>query len=224
MTRAFDKRYANRILFDEALAASQEAAAIARQARHLRAPAVLAFNPDGLCIRFEYMDGWSVLTSLVRSRRFLGLPDAVLDAIMRNTGRALAEYHGGSGKIHGDFDPTNILFHAGESRICLIDFSRPDFADHPDYCRGSIYRDLALLVIHLCVKYPPHQVLLAYRAENRVLARAFLEGYFELSPQRYCFDELRAEFATCMQFPYLARSFMNRFMRWTDRFDLEFLR
>src|SRR5690606_22891410 len=113
--------------------------------------------------------------------RFLGPPDAVLDDITRNTGRALAEYHAGSGKIHGDFDPTNILFHVGESRICLIDFSRPDFADHPDYCHGSIYRDLALLVIHLCVKYPPHQVLLAYRAKNRVLARAFLEGYFELS-------------------------------------------
>jgi RIO-like serine/threonine protein kinase len=224
VTRAFDKRYANRVLFDEALAASQEAAAIARRARHLRVPAVLAFDPAGLRISFERMEGWSVLTRLVRSRRFLGLPDAVLAAIMRNTGRALAEYHAGSGKIHGDFDPTNILFRVGESRICLIDFSRPDFADHPDYCRGSMYRDLALLVIHLCVKYPPHQVLLAWRAKNRVLARAFLDGYFELSPQRYSIDELRAEFATCMQFPYLAGSFMNRFMRWTDRFDLEFLR
>ena len=124
---------------------------IARRARHLRAPAILAFDPGGLCISFERMEGWSVLTKLLRSRRFLGLPDAALDAIMRNTGRALAEYHAGSCKIHGDFDPTNILFRVGEPRICLIDFSRPDFADHPDYCRGSIYRDLALLVIHLLV-------------------------------------------------------------------------
>jgi serine/threonine protein kinase len=224
VTSAFDKYYANRILFDEALAASEEAAAIARRARYLRVPAVLAFDPGGLWIRFEYMQGWSVLTRLLRSRRFLGLPDAGLYDIIRNTGRALAEYHAGSGKIHGDFDPTNVLFRVGEPRICLIDFSRPDFADHPDYCRGSIYRDLALFVIHLCVKYPPHQLLLAYRSKNRVLARAFLEGYFELSPQQYSIDELRTEFATCMNFPYLARSFMHRFLRWTDRFDLEYLR
>jgi RIO-like serine/threonine protein kinase len=224
MTSAFEKRYANQTLFDEALAASEEATAIARGARYLRVPAVLAFDPGGLWIRFEYLEGWTVLTRLLRSRRFLGLPDAALDGIIRNTGRALAEYHAGSGKIHGDFDSTNVLFSVGDPRICLIDFSRPDFADYPDYCRGSIYRDLALFVIYLCVKYPPHQLLLAYRSKNRVLARAFLEGYFELSPQQYCFNELRTEFATCMKFPYLARSFMHRFLRWTDRFDLEFLR
>jgi serine/threonine protein kinase len=134
------------------------------------------------------------------------------------------EYHAGSGKIHGDFDPTNVLFSVDDPRICLIDFSRPDFADYPDYCRGSIYRDLALFVIHLCVKYPPHQLLLAYRSKNRVLARAFLEGYFELSTQRYSFDELRTEFAICMEIPYLAHSFMIRFLPWTDRFNLEHLR
>jgi RIO-like serine/threonine protein kinase len=220
----FDKHYANRILFDEALAASEEAAAIAGRARYLRVPTVLASEPGGLLIQFEYMEGWSVFWTLVRSGRFLGLPDAELDRILRNTGRALAEYHAGSGKIHGDFDPTNVLFQVGESRICLIDFSRPDFADYPDYCRGSIYRDLALFVIYLRVKYPPHQLLLAYRAKNRILSRTFLEGYFELSPQQYSFDELRTEFATCMNIPYLARSFMNRFLRWTDRFDLEDLR
>lgn len=224
MTIAFEKGYANPTLFDEALAASEEAAAIAQRARYLRVPAVLASDPDGLWIRFEHMDGWSVLLSLLRSGRFLGLRDAALDGIIRNTGRALAEYHAGSGKIHGDFDPTNVLFRVGEPRICLIDFSRPDFADHPDYCRGSIYRDLALFVIYLCIKYPPHQLLLAYRPKNRILARAFLEGYFELSPQEYSFDELRTEFAKCMKIPYLARSFMNRFLRWTDRFDLEHLR
>ena len=224
MTSAFDKYYANRILFDEALAASEEAAAIARRARYLRVPAVLAFDPGGLRIRFECMEGWSVLKTLLRSGRFLRLPDAELDGILRNTGRALAEYHAGSGKIHGDFDSTNVLFRVEEPRVCLIDFSRPDFADHPDYCRASIYRDLALFVIYLCVKYPPHQLLLAYRAKNRILSRAFLEGYFELSPQQYSFDELRTEFVTCMKIPYLARSFMNRFLRWTDRFDLEHLR
>ena len=101
---------------------------------------------------------------------------------------------------------------------------RPDFADHPDYYRGPIYRDLALFVIHLCVKYPPHQLLLAYRAKNWALSRAFLDGYFELSPQQYSFDELQTEFTTCMEIPYLARTFMNCTLRWTDRFDLEHLR
>jgi serine/threonine protein kinase len=220
----FEKRYANRTLFDEALAASEEAAAIAQRARYLRVPAVLASDPDGLWIRFEYMEGWSILRRLLRSGRFLGLPDGTLDGIMRNTGRALAEYHDGSGKIHDDFDPTNVLFRVGEPRICLIDFSRPDFDDHPDYCRASIYRDLAQFIIHLCVKYPPQQLFLAYRPKNRILARAFLEGYFEISSRQYCFDELQTEFAKCLEIPYLARSFMNRFLRGTDRFDLEYLR
>jgi serine/threonine protein kinase len=224
MTSTFEKRYANRTLFDEALVASEEATAIAQGARYLRVPAVLDYDPGGLWIRFEYMEGWTVLTTLLRSRRFLGLPHSAVDGIIRNTGRALAEYHAGSGKIHGDFDPTNVLFSVDDPRICLIDFSRPDFADYPDYCRGSIYRDLALFIIYLCVKYPPHQLLLAYRSKNRVLARAFLEGYFELSTQRYSFDELRTEFAICMEIPYLAHSFMIRFLPWTDRFNLEHLR
>jgi RIO-like serine/threonine protein kinase len=222
--RTFEKKYADRTLFDEALASSEEAASIASRSRFLRAPGVIEADRERLAIRFEYMEGWRVLTALLRSRAFLGLRAAELEGLFRNIGGALAEYHAGSSKIHGDFDSTNILFKPGEPRICLIDFSRPNFADRPDYCRGSIYRDLALFLIHLRVKYPPHQLHLAYRPENRLLSRSFLEGYFDLSSQRYSFDELRTEFDACMEIPYLSRTFINRFLGWSKPFDLEDLR
>lgn len=224
MPAAYLKRYASRALFDEAWERSRRAAEVSRGARWFRAPEVLGGDPDRLEIRFELMEGWSVLTTLLRSRRFLGFGPPRLDAIFRNTGRALAEYHAGSGEIHGDFDSTNILFRADDPRICVLDFSRPDFADRPDYFHGTPYRDLALFLIHLRVKYPPHQLLLAYRAENRLLSRVFLDGYFELSPEPYSFDSLSEEFATCMKLPYLSRTFLARVLGWTDRFDLGDLR
>jgi RIO-like serine/threonine protein kinase len=222
--KVFAKNYSSPILFQEALANSEEAFQCAQNACFLRVPRIVSYHRERLLIEFEYMEGWQTITRLIRDYRFLGATTEELKRTFRLIGRALAEYHLLSGKIHGDFDSTNVLFKANEPQICLIDFSRPDFANTSDYCRGSIYRDLALFLIHLRVKYPPHQLYFAYRAMNRTLSKEFLVGYFEGSETRYEFDKLQAEFSSCLTIDYLARTFMIRFLASSTIFNIEDLR
>jgi len=206
---------------EEALANSEEAFQFASKALFLRVPRVVSYCKDRLLINFEYMEGWQTITSLIRDYHFLSATTEELRRTFRLVGRALAEYHSASGKIHGDFDSTNVLFKPNEPRICLIDFSRPDFANSSDYCRGSIYRDLALFLVHLRVKYPPHQLHFAFRAMNRTLSKEFLLGYFEVSETKYEFDKLQAEFRACLKIDYLARTFMIRFLSASTIFSIE---
>ncbi|MGH7797413.1 MAG: hypothetical protein ACREQ2_21355 [Candidatus Binatia bacterium] len=224
VSKLFVKRYTDQVLFEESLTNSEEAFKIAQRARFLRVPEVVSYDRQRLVINFEYMERWQTITNLIRNYHFLSLLEEEVKRIFQLVGRALAEYHYLSGKIHGDFDSTNVLFKPNEPRICLIDFSRPDFATSSDYCRGSVYRDLALFLIHLRVKYPPHQLHFAYRSMNRTLSKEFLVGYFEVSETKYEFDKLQAEFRACLKIDYLARTFMIRFLSASTIFSIEDLR
>ncbi len=224
MYKLFTKRYANRELFEEALENSLEAYRVSLEAQYLRVPKVMNYDECNLEISFEYMDHWTQLTFLIRDYGFLRLPAAEVESIFFRVGSALLEYHESTGKIHRDFDSTNVMFKRGEQKICIIDFSRPDFADYPGYNRGSIYWDLALMVIHLRIKYPPNKLHCLIRPVNRSISRAFLRGYFSLSKLPYNHTEFLEQYNDCLRLEYIRKTFVVRFLLWTPIFDVRDLK
>ena len=221
MSAEFIKRYPCRELYEEALSNSKLAYDASLKSRFLRVPKITSEHPDDLAIGFEMMADWLPLMALLRDYHFLGLPADELEQTFFMLGAALAEYHLHTGRIHRDFDSTNVLFRKGENQICLIDFSRPDFADRPDYYIGSIYWDIALMLIHLRVKYPPYKMHCLLRRRNREISRYFLRGYFCTSNVSFDFSSLQAQYHKCLELEYLRKIFSVRFMRWSGVFSLE---
>jgi len=225
MEKVYSKKYKNDELFNEALFNSREAYEISRKSTYFRTPKVLSSYPDQLTIDFEFMEGWLEFTSLIRSYSYMGLPIQDLMQLFAKIGRGLAEYHKYSQKKHGDFDSTNVLFKIGESKICFIDFSRPNFADHATYnIEGNIYRDLALFIIYLRIKYPPNKLHFAFREKNRKLSKAVLKGYCEEAEISFDYNEFHREYLYCLRYKHLSGTFISRFFKWSQIFQLEDIR
>jgi Ser/Thr protein kinase RdoA (MazF antagonist) len=79
--------------------------------------------------------------------------------------------------IHGDFHLSNVLYSLSEDVAYIVDFAPPGFSQSKSYCYGSIYDDLAWMIILIEVKYPPHRVYLLARKNNKKLSKSFIKGY-----------------------------------------------
>ncbi|HEY8519336.1 MAG TPA: hypothetical protein VIN61_04605 [Gammaproteobacteria bacterium] len=209
----FSKRFAEEWLYRATLRNSLRAWAAAQRSSWLRVPRVLLADPRELRIDYELLVGWKPVRTVIRHRTFQGIPPPELRRLFWAIGAALEELHRHTRRIHGDFDFDNVLVKRGADRAVFVDFTPPDYARFPAYNRGDVYRDIALFVLLLRAKYPPHQLHLAMRAELRELARAFVRGYFRTAPDAYdrrllerCANEL-------LETTYLGESFAGRYLR-----------
>ena len=128
-------------------------------------------------------------------------------------GAALEEFHRHTHRIHGDFDFDNILVRRDADRAAFVDFTPPIYTNFREYNQGDRYWDIAMFVLGVRAKYPPHLIHLALRPQLRVLARAFVEGYFRAKPAEYDQPRLERSMNDILQNTYLGRSFAGRFLR-----------
>jgi hypothetical protein len=64
-----------------------------------------------------------------------------------------------------------------EDIVYIVDFAAAGFDQSKTYSYGSVYEDLAWIIITIEIKYPPHKVYLLARKNNRELSRSFIKGY-----------------------------------------------
>jgi len=137
----------------------------------------------GNTVYFEKITGCVDLRKLVCRLRI----DSRLLDILYKTGRALAQLHLALNPemksldkhvhIHGDFHLSNVLYSLSEDVAYMIDFAPPGFNQRKCYCYGSIYHDLAWMILTIEVKYPPHKIYLLARKDNERLSNSFIKGY-----------------------------------------------
>ncbi len=191
----FVKQFANRELYQESLSNSREAFILSKDSNFFTTPEILDFDDNNCRIIFEFYNGSIAVRKLLRSWNYLGLSKEELKMLFYNIGASIAEYHIKSKKLHGDFQPNNVMFTPGiTGKTAFVDFSRSELCeDDPEYNRGSIYKDLALFAIHIKIKYPFKIFPLVFRKFNDVLCRMFFSGYFENSDNVYDYDRLSRE-------------------------------
>jgi hypothetical protein len=209
----FSKRFSEEWLFRATLLNSLRACVAARRSSWLRIPRVLGADARELRIDYEFLVGWNPLHTVIRHRRFAGLPATELRRTFWTIGAALEEFHRHTHRIHGDFDIDNILVKRGADRIAFVDFTPPEYAMSRRYNRASPYRDIALFVLFVRAKYPPQRLYLALRPQLRELARAFIGGYFRSAPAEYDQRMLESCMNELLDDTYLSATFSARYLR-----------
>lgn len=211
----FSKRFTEEWLFRATLQNSLRAWAAAGQSAWLRVPRVLDADHRALRIDYEFLAGWEPLHTIIRDRTFAGLAAMELRRTFWMIGAALEEFHRHTHRIHGDFDFDNILVQPGADQVAFVDFTPPGYASFRGYNRTNRYWDIAMLVLFVTAKYPPHRLHLAFRPRLRELARAFIEGYFHAARAEYDQAMLDRSIDDLLETTYLGKTFGARYLRRT---------
>ena len=214
----FSKRFTEAWHFRATLRNSLRAWVAAERSKYLRVPQVLSADAEALRIDYELLDGWSKVRAVIRARSFGGLRAAELRRMFWTIGAALEEFHRHTHRIHGDFDFDNILVRRDADRAAFVDFTPPVYTNFREYNQADPYWDIAMLVIGVRAKYPPHLIHLALRPELGELARAFVQGYFDAAPVEYDQRRLEHSMHDILENTYLGRSFAGRYLRRTHLF------
>jgi hypothetical protein len=209
----FSKRFSQEWLFRATLRNSLRAWSAAGRSSWLRVPQVLCADARELRIDYELLAGWAPLHTILRQRAFDGLTPPQLQRLFWTIGAALEEFHRHTRRIHGDFDFDNVLVKHGAERVAFVDFTPPEYASFRGYNEASPYHDIAMLVLFVRAKYPPHQLHLALRPQLPKLARAFIQGYFRDSPARYDQRLLDSSMSELLANTYLGGTFTARWLR-----------
>lgn len=209
----FSKRFTEEWLFRATLRNSLRACIAARRSSWLRVPDVMEVDTGNLRIDYEYLEGWHPLYTVIRHRKFRGIPAPELGRTFWTIGAALEEFHRHTHRIHGDFDLDNILVRRGSQRVAFVDFTPPAYARVCGYNQATPYRDIALFVLFVRAKYPPQRLYLALRPQLRELARAFLKGYFRAAPADYDRRLLERSMNELIEDTYLSATFCVRYLR-----------
>lgn len=209
----FSKHFTEEWAFRATLLNSLRAWAVARRSTWLRVPQVLHADRRELRIDYEYIAGCVQVRAVIRHRTFGGLSPAELRRIFWTIGAALEELHRHTHRIHGDFDFDNILVQRGADRAVFVDFAPPIYANYREYNQADRYRDIALFLLGVRAKYPPHLIFLALRPQLRELARAFIDGYFRDTPAEFDPHKLERTVNEILESTYLGESFSGRFLR-----------
>ena len=220
----FTKCFTEKWLFRATLFNSLRACVAASRSTWLQVPQVVRVNAPELRIDYELLTGWHPLHTILRDRRLGGRSLTDLASLFWCLGAALEELHRHTHRIHGDFDFDNILVKRGVDRAMFVDFTPPEYALFRRYNQADPYRDLAMLVLFVRAKYPPHLLYLAFRPELPRLARAFIAGYFAASPASFDRRRLEWQMNELLDTTYLGDAFAARYLRRTRLFrtdDLE---
>jgi hypothetical protein len=209
----FSKRFSEEWLYRTTLRNSLRAWSAARRSSWLRVPQVLRADPRELRIDYEFLDGWEPLHTILRERAFGGLAPAELQHTFWTIGAALEEFHRHTHRIHGDFDFDNVLVKRGADRAVFVDFTPPRYTCFRRYNEASPYWDIAMLVLFVRGKYPPHQLHLAFRPQLPTLARAFIQGYFRDAPAKFDQRLLESSMNKLLDTTYLGETFAARWLR-----------
>jgi hypothetical protein len=209
----FSKRFTEEWLFRATLMNSLRACAAARRSSWFLAPRVLHADRGELRIDYEFLSGWEPLHTVIRHRNFAGLAKDELHRTFWTIGAALADFHRHTHRIHGDFDFDNILVKRGAKRVVFVDFTPPQYDNVRNYNLASPYRDIAMIVLFVRAKYPPHLLHLAFRPLLQELARAFIEGYFKTAPYEYDDRMLERSMDELLEKTYLGKSFSAQYLR-----------
>lgn len=213
--KSFLKEYPDYEQFLESLKNAQEAYSISQKTAIFTTPSVLYYDEEKCLISYEFIKDAITVRKLLRSYNYLKLTKKQLVDLFYNTGFALAEYHRHSKKLHGDFQPNNVMFEPGNTnRIYFIDFSRSELSDDPNYNHGSILRDLALFAIHIKIKYPFYLFPMAFRKFNDLLCHEMFKGYMEFSKVIIEHDQLLDEVEDLKQ-EFYKNTFMFKFFGWS---------
>lgn len=213
--KIFSKKYQNRMIFLEALSNSTEAYEISKRTSVFASPAVLNFNDENLIINFEFLEDAITVLEMLRSYNYKKMPVMKLKKLFFNIGIALSEFHKHSGRLHGDFAPSNIMFKSTNiDKLFFVDFSRAVESNDPYYNRGSIYKDLSFFAIGSKIKYPYYLFPLAFRSLNDKLYQETLKGYCEDSKILFNSEEFVQEFDKHRK-GFLKNTFMLKFFSWS---------
>ena len=209
----FTKHLDTEWLYRATLRNSLRAVAAANRSRWLRVPKVIDADAQERRVDYEFMAGWEPVRTVIRDRRFRGIPADARRRMFWMIGAALEEFHRHTRRNHGDFDFDNVLVNAGADTIVFVDFTPPVYLHFRDYNRADPYWDIAMFVLGIRAKYPPHLLHLALRTETRELARAFVRGYFHRWPERFDSRLLADKVNAILDTTYLGESFSGRFLR-----------
>lgn len=217
----FYKVFSDQDVFDQSLENSIEAARIAEVSSKFKVPRILKASKKEKEICFEFLGDYQQVSNILRTFDFKGINLDTLCNLFFDIGVGLAEYHIQSKKIHGDFDPTNVLY-SSNMDLVYIDFSQPKHFPDEAYNRGSIYRDLALMYIYINTKYPLQKINYAFRRTNKKLSLAFFKGYFYTRQDvRYNETEFKREFDEYLDQSYLSKNLVTMLFRSTRIFNYD---
>lgn len=209
----FSKHLDEEWLYRTTLRNSLRAWAAAQRSRWLRVPRVRGADALERRIDYEFVTGWDPVRAVIRDRRFQGIPSEALRRMFWTIGAALDEFHRYTHRNHGDFDFDNVLVKPNVDTAVFVDFTPPVYLNFRTYNRADPYWDIAMFVLGIRAKYPPHRLYLALRPETRELARAFIRGYFHDRPAAFDARVLAARIDRILETTYLGKSFSGRFLR-----------